>query len=91
VLKTSRALSKMQSLEEAETIFQLQVKQVEQERKRKQLQKKASLLLRKNKRPVISISAALVVGCFAIWMRRTGHDQIIISLLTALVKSSRSG
>jgi hypothetical protein len=91
VLKTSRSLAKMQSLEEAETIFQLQVKQSEVERRRKQLQKKASLLLRKNKRPVMSISAALVVGCFAIWMRRTGTDQLMMNMLVSLAKSSWRG
>lgn len=91
VLKTSRSLTKMQSLEEAETIFQLQVKQVELERRRKQIQKTASLLLKKNRRPVISISAALVVGCFAIWMRRTGNDQLLMTLVTSLARSSWRG
>lgn len=86
VLKMSRSLTRMQTLEEAGKAFQLQVKQVELERRRKQLQKKASLLLRKNKRPVMSISAALVVGCLAIWMRRTGTGQLMITMLVSLAK-----
>lgn len=91
VLKTSRSLTKMQSLDEAEAMFRRQVKQLEQERKRRALQKKASLLLRKNRRPVISISAVLVVGCFAIWMKRTGNDQMMMTLLTSLARSSWRG
>ena len=91
VLKTSRTLARMQTLEEAEAIFRRQVIQAERERNREEFRRKAKHFLKQNKMSVISVSAALVVGCCAIWMRRNGTDQITINLLKSLAKSTWSG
>jgi hypothetical protein len=91
VLKTSRTLARMQTLEEAEAIFRRQVIQAERERNREEFRRKAKHFLQQNKMSVISVSAALVVGCCAIWMRRNGTDQITINLLKSLAKSTWSG
>ena len=88
VLKTSRCLTSRQSLEDAEVIFKLQAKQLQREKIRQDLQRKASILLKKNKRPVVSITAALFVGCIAFWMRRTGNDQMMMSVLVNLARST---
>ena len=88
VLKTSRSLTTRHSLEDAEATFQSQAKQLERDKMRQDLQRKASTLFRKNKRPAVSITAALVVGCIAFWMRRTGSDQVMINLLANVARSS---
>jgi TBC1 domain family member 20 len=88
VLKTSRSLKQPQTLEEAEETFQVQVKQLEQEKKRQDWQRKMSLLLKRNRRPVVSVTAALLAGCLAIWMRRTGNDQLVMGVLMTVVRSS---
>lgn len=91
VLKTSRSLAKMQTLEEAEAIFRVQVIQADRERIREEFKRKAKQFLKQNKMSVISVSAALVVGCCAIWMRRNGTDQITMNVLKSLAKSTWSG
>ena len=88
VLKTSRSLKQPQTLEEAEETFRVQARQLEQEKKRKDLQRKMSLLLKRNRRPVVSVTVALLAGCLAIWMRRTGNGQLIMGVLATLARSS---
>lgn len=88
VLKTSRALEKPHTLKEAEVIFQLQSKQLERDKKRKDFQRKMSVSLKKNRRHVVSVTAVLFVGCIAIWMRRTGNDQLVMGVFATLTRSS---
>jgi hypothetical protein len=77
VLKTSRRIETPQSLEEAERFCQKQIEQLH----RQELMEKRALLLYKYRRPATSLAAMLMVGAFAVWLRRSGHDKVFWSVI----------
>jgi hypothetical protein len=79
VLKTSRRISHPQSLEEAERLCQRQIQQLRSE---ELLQKRIKLLFM-YRRPVLSMTAALLVGAVSLWLRRSGQDQMLWSILSS--------
>ncbi|EXJ64261.1 hypothetical protein A1O7_00597 [Cladophialophora yegresii CBS 114405] len=77
VLKTSRHIEPPQSLEEAERFGQKQIEQLQ----RQELMEKRALLLYKYRKPATSLAAMLMVGAFAVWVRRNGHDKVFWSVV----------
>lgn len=75
VLKTSRNILDRQSLERGEELLREQEKEINREQQRK----RAYALLRKYRRPVMSIAIPLVVGVTAFLLRRSGNDKIFWS------------
>ena len=78
VLKTSRRIRQPQTLEEAETLCQ---KQIQQLRSQDLLRKRAKLVY-KYRKPATSLAAMLMVGAIAVWLRRSGQDRIVWSLIS---------
>ncbi|ETI28193.1 hypothetical protein G647_00642 [Cladophialophora carrionii CBS 160.54] len=88
VLKTSRRIEHPQSLEEAESFGRKQIEQLH----RHELMEKRALLLYKYRKPATSLAAMLMVGAFAVWLRRNGHDKVFWSVVaTAYSSLSRQG
>jgi TBC1 domain family member 20 len=73
VLKTSRNIAEPQRLEDAEDLCRKQIRQL---RSRELLEKRA-LVLYRYRRPAASITAMLMVGVLAVWLRKSGHDRLI--------------
>ena len=73
VLKTSRHVSQPQSLLEAESLCG---KQIQQLHRQELLWKRARLAYRYRK-PATSLTAMLMVGALAVWMRKSGYDRMI--------------
>ncbi|KAJ9642202.1 uncharacterized protein PV06_03232 [Exophiala oligosperma] len=86
VLKTSRQGGQRQSLQEAEDLAR---KQIEQLRREEVLQKRMRLLAT-YRRPVLSLTAALLVGTMSYWMRRSGQDRHMWSILSSIIDHLRS-
>ncbi|KIW73317.1 hypothetical protein PV04_01448 [Phialophora macrospora] len=78
VLKTSRRIDKPPSLEEAERFCQKQIDQLH----RQELMEKRALMLYKYRKPATSLAAMLMVGSFAVWLRRNGHDKMFWSVIS---------
>lgn len=76
VLKTSRDIQTLQPLEHAEALGHKQIQQLRSE----ELMTKRILLLRKYRRPLTSLTAALFVGVVSVYLRRTGQDQSLRSI-----------
>lgn len=77
VLKTSRSIGDQQSLEEAERLCERQIRQLHRE---EVMQKRISFLF-KYRRPVLSLTATLLVGAVSIWLRRSGQDRLLWSII----------
>ena len=80
VLKTSRCISHAQSLEEAEALCLKQIRQLRSE----ELMHRRAKLLFKYRKPVASLTAALLVGAISVWLRRSGQDQAIWSMILSV-------
>jgi TBC1 domain family member 20 len=78
VLKTSRHIEKHQSLEDGERLCE---KQISQLRAQELLQKTAQRLYR-YKKPAASLTAMLMVGAFAVWLRKSGNDKFVWNVLS---------
>ncbi len=78
VLKTSRRISEPHSLEDAETLCQKQIQQLRSQ----ELVRKRAKLVYKYRRPATSLAAMLIVGSFAVWLRRSGQDRALWSLIS---------
>jgi TBC1 domain family member 20 len=78
VLKTSRRVEQHQSLEEGERLCQ---KQIDQLRAQELLQKRARRLYRYRK-PAASLTAMLMVGALAVWLRKSGNDRLVWNVLS---------
>ncbi|OAP59070.1 hypothetical protein AYL99_06368 [Fonsecaea erecta] len=78
VLKTSRCIAHPQSLEEATVLCQKQIQQIHSH----ELMRKRALLLYKYRKSAASMTAVILVGIFSIWLRKTGHDRILWSMIS---------
>jgi len=76
VLKTSRSLKQPHTLEEAEVLFSKQAQALHRE----ELREKGMAFVVKNKRPIVTVSSALLIGIISFWLRRNGNDRLIWSL-----------
>ena len=79
VLKTSRRISQPQSLEEAETLCQKQIQQLHS----RELMEKRLLLLRRYRTPAVSLTAIFMVGVLAFWLRKSGNDRSLLSVVSS--------
>lgn len=79
VLKTSREINRPHSLEEAENLCR---KQISELRRDESIRKSAKLLLRYRK-PILSLTAALLVAAMSVWFRRSGHDKCLWTLISS--------
>lgn len=75
VLKTTRNSIQMQSLQQGEEAFEMQVLQL----KRTELRERALATLWKYRRPVGSVGLTIFVGILSFWLRRTGMNGVILS------------
>jgi len=73
VLKTTRSHGKSQSLEEGESLFELQALQLQ----RRELCNKAMIKLWKYRRPVGGVGLTVVIGLVSIWLGRRGLEGIL--------------
>ena len=87
VLKTSRHISQPQSLEEAEVTCQKQIQQLRSQ----ELMRKRALLVYQYRKPATSLAAMLLVGALAVWLRRSGHDRLLWSVISPASYLSRTG
>ncbi|OAL36795.1 hypothetical protein AYO20_03850 [Fonsecaea nubica] len=78
VLKTSRCIKQPQSLEEAEILCRKQIQQFHSH----EVMRKRALLLYRYRKPAASMTAVILVGIFSIWLRKTGHDRILWSMIS---------
>ncbi|OAG37855.1 hypothetical protein AYO21_07961 [Fonsecaea monophora] len=78
VLKTSRCIKQPQSLEEAEILCRKQIQQLHSH----ELMRKRALVLYRYRKPAASMTAVILVGIFSIWLRKTGHDRILWSMIS---------
>lgn len=77
VLKTSRERLQEQSLFRAYEHFRKQSQRLVRE----QLMTKVVKQLSKNRRPIISFGATVMVGLISYYVRRTGHDRVLWAAL----------
>ena len=70
VLKTTRKLSRNQSLEDGEFMFEMQVLQL----RRTELRKEAFNKLWKHRRPVGGLGLAILIGIASVWLGRRGSE-----------------
>ena len=78
VLKTSRHIGQPQTLQEAESLCQ---KQTQQLRSLKLMQKRAMLVYRYRK-PAASLTAMIMMGVLAVWLRKSGQDRTLSFMLS---------
>jgi len=78
VLKTSRDIRQPQTLEAAEILGHKQIQQLRSE----ELMRKRARQILKYRKPLTSLTAALVVVAISMYLRRTGQDQYIQSIFT---------
>ena len=75
VLKTTRKSIEMQSLQQAEEMFEMQVLQL----KRAELQEQALAALWKYRRRIGSVGLTIFIGVLSFWLRRTGMYGALLS------------
>ena len=88
VLKTTRAPKRDQSLQDGETILELQVLQL----RRQEYRKRAMIKLWKYRRPVGGLGLAVAIGLMSIWLGRRGFEGVPllgIQRLARIVRPSR--
>lgn len=85
VLKTSRVELRKQTLEEARSLFDKQSRQLDRE----QMTAKVLKQLNKNRRPILSFGATLLVGVLSYYLRKGGHDRTLWALLWRTAESLR--
>jgi TBC1 domain family member 20 len=83
VLKTSRSLKMVQSLRDGERLFESQRAQMQRE----EFQQKVFTVAWKYRRPIGSVTAALLVGAISIWLRRGGNEQYVLSVFSKLARA----
>ena len=85
VLKTCRSLHSKQTLEDGEILFRQQVQQM----KREDAMQKALVFVSQNRRPILSVSTAVLIGALSVYLSRTGHGTALWFHLWKSVKSTR--
>ena len=86
VLKTSRDIRHPQSLNLAEETFRRQ----SQELKWEELKQKAAITFMKHKRPIFSTATALMIGLTSIWLRKSGNDKLLLSMILSGIGALRN-
>lgn len=81
VLKTAQVPENSRNLEEAAIYFQRQAAEVKWDEKKHRALKTAL----RYRRPFATTAAAVLIGAFSIWMRRSGNDRYLVSLLFSLI------
>lgn len=84
VLKTSRNISQPQRLEDAEALCQRQIQQLRSE----EFMRKRAKLLFQYRRPILSLTAAVLVAVASVWLRRSGQDKALWSMVMATYQAS---
>lgn len=85
VLKTSLKELRTQSLDEGCKLFAKQAQQLARE----ELAAKVMKQVRKNRRPIISLGATLLVGVLSYYLRRNGHDRMLWAMLWRTAETFR--
>ena len=73
VLKTSRRISQAHSLQKAESLCEKQIQQLHSQ----ELMRRRAILAYKYRKPAASLTAMIMVGALAIWLRKGGHDRTV--------------
>lgn len=73
VLKTSRQDLRTQTLDQARAWFRVQSKQLARE----EFAAKVTKQMIRNRRPIISFGATLLVGVLSYYLRKNGHDRVL--------------
>jgi TBC1 domain family member 20 len=81
VLKTARVPEASVNLKKAAVYFQRQAAEVKWE----ETKHKAARTAMKYRRPAATTAAAIAIGALSIWMRRSGNDRYLVSLLFSLI------
>ncbi|EXJ95262.1 hypothetical protein A1O1_00382 [Capronia coronata CBS 617.96] len=79
VLKTSRDISRPHSLAEAQMLCHKQIAQL----RRDESMKKTARLLLQHRRPIFSLTAALLVAAMSVWFRKSGQDKFLWTLISS--------
>jgi TBC1 domain family member 20 len=84
VLKTAQAgrYHRIDSINEAETCFRRQAAEM----RREEARQKAMQTAFKYRGTLATTAAAIAVGALSVWMRRSGHDRYILSLMSSMWK-----
>lgn len=77
VLKTSRDICSPQSLEHARALFAKQSQQLVREQQFAKIMKQ----VQRNRRPIVSFGVTLLVGVLSYYLRKTGNDRILWTLI----------
>jgi hypothetical protein len=86
VLKTTRDPASAQTLEAGEVLFKMQLRQME----RHAFQQRLLGSMWRYRRPIGSVSFAILIGLASIWVRKTGHDVTISSWLYSILGAFQS-
>lgn len=81
VLKTSRNPKVSESIEQAEALLRRQTREVRFD----EAKRKAFLTAYRYRRPVASTAMAIAVGALSLWLRRSGNDRVLLSLVLSVV------
>jgi TBC1 domain family member 20 len=84
-LKTARSKRKPISYVEAEACFKRQAAEVRWE----ETIEKAGRMVYRYRRPIATTMAAVAVGAFSFWLRRSGSDRYILSLVFSLLGATK--
>ena len=86
VLKTSRKITSPQSMSAAEDLLRKQ----SQELRFDEARRKVLLTAFRYRRPIASTAMAVAIGAVSIWLRKSGHDSLLLSLVLSVVGKARS-
>lgn len=81
VLKTAQVPERNHDLNLAMLYFQRQAAEIRWD----ETKKNAARMAKKYKRPAATTAAAVAIGALSIWMRRSGNDRYIVSLVLSLI------
>ena len=81
VLKTSRSIEHPECLATAEIHLRRQTEQVQWDERKE----KAFRTAFRYRRPLASTALAVAIGAVSIWLRRSGNDRVIVSLLLSAI------
>lgn len=77
VLKTSRSIPPSQTLDDGEDLWYKQAGQL----RRQEMLKKGTVYVKKNQRPIIALTATVLVGLYSIWLRKSGNDRLLLGMM----------
>lgn len=86
-LKTARSAERCCTLTEAEKHFQKQAEEVKWEEARQRAMQTAF----RYRRPIATTAAAVAIGAISIWLRRSGQDRYVLSIIFSLLGVGQQG